>query len=40
LHSRGAGDDARRAVFGKRSNEFVGHAVGKIVLRSVTGLRY
>jgi len=37
LHGRGAGDDAEGAILGERGDEFVGHAVGEIVLRRVAG---
>ena len=37
LHGRGARDDAEVAILGERGDEFVGHAVGEIVLGRIAG---
>src|ERR1700722_1583332 len=37
LHDARAGDDAQVAILGEGGDEFVGHAVGEVVLGGVTG---
>lgn len=37
LHGGGAGDDAERGVLSQHGDDFVGHAIGEVVLRRVTG---
>ena len=35
LHRRGVGDNSQRRVLGQSRDEFVGHAVGEILLRGI-----
>lgn len=37
LHHRRSGDDAQSRILGKHGSQFVGHAVGEIILAGIAG---
>ena len=37
LHYRTSGDDAETGVFREHRDQFVGHTIGKVVLRGISG---
>jgi hypothetical protein len=37
LHHRGSGDDAETGVFREHGDQLVGHTIGKVVLRGISG---